>query len=84
MKTAKDYCTATESVEGYIEYSGGSPEEVAGKFERRYGVEPTLVEDEQILIIPVTPEIEQDFCYTEEQMYETCETMGLRPDDICF
>lgn len=84
MKTAKDYRTATESVKGYIEYTGGFPEEVAGKFERRYGVEPTLVEDERILVIPVTPEIEQDFCFTDEQMYEACESMGLRSDDICF
>ena len=84
MKTAKDYRTAIVSVEGYIEYTGGSLEEVASKFERRYGVEPTLVEDEQILVIPATPEIEQDFCYALEQMCETCETMGLRPDDICF
>lgn len=84
MKTAKDYRTAIKSVEGYIEYTGGSLEEVAGKFERRYGVEPTLAEDEQVLVIPATPEIEQDFCYTDEQMYETCDEMELCPDDICF
>lgn len=84
MKTAKDYHIATELAKEYIEYTGGSLEEVAGKFERRYGIEPILVEDEQMLVIPATPEIEQDFCYTEEQMYETCETMGLHPDDIGF
>lgn len=90
MKTANSYQEASDmamavpNTNGYIEYvREENHEEVARKFEERYGVEPISVVGGHMLI-PTTPEIEQDFCYSEEGIEETCLEMNLRVDDFEF
>ena len=89
MKTAKTYAESSRmavvEAGSHIDYHGSNPERVAEKFQQRYGVEPIHTEDdESYLIIPCTPEIEQDFCMSDTQMQETCDEMELQMDNFEF